>query len=106
MEKQETAKKDWLVLKLDQPVEYQGTTITEIDLTSIREMTGRDLNMIYDLYMAQGGGGIAMQEGTLLFAQVIASRASGHPLEAIMMLKAKDSVYLKNRVYRFFFLSE
>ena len=26
MEKQETAKKDWLVLKLDQPVEYQGTT--------------------------------------------------------------------------------
>ena len=59
--------------------------------------------MIYDLYMAQGGGGIAMQESTLLFAQVIASRASGHPLEAIMMLKAKDSVYLKNRVYRFSF---
>ena len=47
MEKQETAKKDWLVLKLDQPVEYQGTTITEIDLTSIREMTGRGSE--YDL---------------------------------------------------------
>ena len=69
-------------------------------------MTGRDLNMVYDLYMAQGGGGVAMQESTLLFAQVVASRVCGYPIEAIMELKAKDSVYLKNRVYRFFFLSE
>ena len=47
-----------------------------------------------------------MQEGTLLFAQIVASRVSGYPVEAIMDLKAKDSAYLKNRVYRFFYLTE
>ncbi|MSS36606.1 phage tail assembly protein [Clostridium porci] len=100
------SKKDWLILNLKTPVEYQGMKITQLDMTGLRNMTGRDLNMVYDLYMAQGGGGVAMQESTLLFAQVVASRVCGYPIEAIMELKAKDSVYLKNRVYRFFFLSE
>ena len=58
-------------------------------------MTGRDLNEIYDLYAALGGDRPVMQEGTLLFAQIVASRASGYPVEAIMDLKAKDSAYLK-----------
>lgn len=106
IKEQETEKKDWLVLELDKPVEYQGMIITQLDMTGIRDMTGRDLNTIYDLYSTQGGGGISLQESTLLFAQVTASRVCGYPLEAIMELKAKDSVYLKNRVYRFFFLSE
>lgn len=100
------SKKDWLILNLKTPVEYQGMKITQLDMTGLRNMTGRDLNMVYDLYMAQGGGGVAMQESTLLFAQVVASRVCGYPIEAIMELNAKDSVYLKNRVYRFFFLSE
>lgn len=99
-------KKDWLILDLKTPVEYQGMKITQIDMTGLRDMTGRELNVIYDLYASQGGSGFALQESTLLFAQVVASRVCGYPLEAIMELKAKDSVYLKNRVYRFFFLSE
>lgn len=100
------AKEDWLVLELKTPIEYQGTKIDRIDMSGLRDMTGRDLNTIYDLYESQGGGGIALQESTLLFAQVAASRVCGYPLEAIMELKAKDSVYLKNRVYRFFFVLE
>lgn len=99
-------REDWLVLTLETPISYQGMMIRKIDLSGVREMTGRDLNMVYDLYMAQGGSGLAMQESTLLFAQILASRASGHPLEAIQELRAKDSVYLKNRVYRFFYLTE
>lgn len=98
-------KQNWLVLKLDFPIEYQGTEIKEIDLSKVKEMTGEDLNVIYDLYESLGGGGNIMQECTLRFAQVIASRATGYPLEVILKLKAKDSVALKGRLYRFFFLS-
>ena len=58
--------------------------------------------MVYNLYETQGGEGLVMQEGKLLFAQIIASRITGYPLEAIYKIKAKDSVTLKNRVYRFF----
>lgn len=99
------AKEDWLILKLQEPVEYQTMEISTLDLTGIRDMTGSDLNIVYDLYASLGGDGYIMQESTLLFAQVIASRATGYPVEAIMALKAKDSILLKNRVYRFFFLS-
>lgn len=107
MEKSKTpVKKDWLVINLKEPVEYQGMSVSKVDLTGIREMTGRDLNVVYDLYGSMGGGGIVMQESTLLFAQIIASRACGYPIEALMELKAKDSMVLKNRVYRFFFLQE
>ena len=105
-EKKTAVKKDYLVLNLQKPIEYGGTYISQLDLTGLREMTGRELNVIYDLYASQGGGGVALQESTLLFAQVVASRVCGYPLEAIMEPKAKDSVYLKNRVYRFFYLLE
>lgn len=104
-EKMKEEKKDWLILDLERPVDYQGMHITQLDMTPLREMTGRDLNVIYDLYTAQGGTGISLQESTLLFAQIAASRACGYPLEAVQELKAKDSVHLKSRVYRFFFLS-
>lgn len=98
--------KDYLILDLNTPVDYQGMHITRLDMTRLRDMTGRELNTIYSLYSAQGGNEIALQESTLLFAQVIASRVCKIPLEAVMELKAKDSVYLKNRVYRFFLMSE
>lgn len=99
-------KKDWMVLDLNVPIDYQGMHITQIDLSGLRDMSGRELNVIYDLYSAQGGGAFSLQESTLLFAQIVASRVCGYPLEAVMLLKAKDSMYLKNRVYRFFFLPE
>ena len=75
-----------------------------MDLSKLEELTGRDMNQIYDLYSANGGSGISMQESTLLFAQLIANRVTGYPLELIEMFSARDSFRLKNRVYRFFFL--
>lgn len=103
-EKTQTEKKDRLILELKTPVEYKGTKITQLDLRGLREMKGGELNTVYDLYSAQGGSDLVMQEATLLFAQILASRVSGYQLEAIMEIKARDSVLLKNRVYGFFFL--
>lgn len=97
-------KKDWLILELSDPVEYQATQITTLDMSGLRDMTGGDLNVVYDLYENMGGTGTIMQESTLLFAQIVASRVTGHPIEAIRKIKARDSVAMKGRVYRFFFL--
>ncbi len=96
--------REWLKLKLKTPVEYQGIKVDQLDLSDMETLTGRDLNAIYDLYANMGGSGIIMQEATLLFAQLIASKVTGFPLELFYALKAGDSVKLKNRVYRFFFL--
>lgn len=99
-------KKDFLVLDLKEPIEYQGMKIEQLDMRKLREMTGREMNVLYNLYESTGGTGSVFQEGTLLFAQVAASRVCGLPLEAVMELKARDSVYLKTRVYRFFYATE
>lgn len=99
-------KKEFLKMQLISPVEWQGQTIKELDLTKLREMTGAELNVIYDLYEAQNADGAIMPEGKLRFAQIIASRVTGYPLEAIEQIKAKDSMILKGRIYRFFFLAE
>lgn len=109
-EKKETGakdkkKNDWLIFELKDPTEYQGQPITTLDLTKLRNMNGGELNVVYDLYNNMGGTGTIMQESTLLFAQVIASRVTGYPLEAINKISARDSVTLKGRIYRFFFLS-
>lgn len=104
-EQKKEQKTDFLKLELSDPVEWQGHEVRELDLSKLREMTGAELNIVYDLYETQGGDGIIMQEGKLRFAQVIASRVTGYPLEMIQQIKAKDSVALKNRVYRFFFLT-
>lgn len=97
-------KQEWMKIKLKTPVEYQGIQVENLDLTGMEMLTGRDLNAVYDLYANMGGSGIIMQEATLLFAQLIASRVTGFPLELFYAMRAGDSVKLKNRVYRFFFL--
>ncbi len=48
-EEKSVEKKDYLVLELSVPVEHEGVTITRLNLSKLREMTGRDLNEIYDL---------------------------------------------------------
>lgn len=103
-EKETSGKQEWLKFKLKEPVEYQGIHVESLDLSDMDSLTGKDLNSVYDLYANMGGSGIIMQEATLLFAQIIASRVTGFPLELFYVLKAGDSVKLKNRVYRFFFL--
>ncbi len=96
--------RNWMKFKLSKPVEYQGVKAEEVDLSGLDELTGRDMNQLYDLYTANGGGGISMQETTLLFAQLITNRVTGYPLELIESFGARDSMRLKNRVYRFFYL--
>mgnify|MGYP000211758253 CR=1 FL=1 len=51
-------KNDFLKLKLTIPVEWQGQEIRELDLSKLREMTGEELNVVYNLYETQGGEGL------------------------------------------------
>lgn len=102
--KEGTALEDWLKFKLDRPVKYQQLYVEALDLSAIKELNGNDMNVIYDLYSSMGGTGTVMQESTLRFAQIAASRVTGYPLELFGELSAKDTVKLKNRMYRFFYL--
>ena len=93
----------WLKFKLDGPLEFNGLTAEEMDLTGLLDMTLDDMNGLYDTYAALGGAGMVMQESTLRFAQLTAASVTGFPIEMIGRLKAKDAIKLKNRIYRFFY---
>lgn len=104
-EKAEDKKDSWKVIKLKKPVTHMGMQIESLDLTGLDDMTLDDMARIYNIYDEMGGAGTVMQESTLLFAKLTAQHLTGIPLEVLGNLSARDAVVLKNRVYRFFYMS-
>lgn len=95
---------DWLVFELNMPIDYQGHAMDKINLTKLKDMKLRDMNAIYESYIAMGGVASAMQESTLLFARLTAAWALDCTLEMLDEMGARDVIRLKNRIYRFFYL--
>ncbi len=100
----EAKKDDYLIVPLEKPVEFEKTTIKQLDLTKLRDMTLDELSEIYDVYSALGEKEGVMQEFSIKFVKLLAQHVTGYPLEAIGKVSAKDAVRLKARVYRFFYL--
>lgn len=102
----EIKKADWLIFKLEKPVDYQQIHLETLDLSNLRNLNLDDMMEIYTIHAALGGEGTVMQEASLLFAKISAHKVTGLPLELFGQLSAKDAVKLKNRMYRFFYLEE
>lgn len=113
-EKQETAvqeeaapkrKNDWKVIRLSKAVMHMGNPVRELDLTGLDSLTLDDMTELYNLYEELGGTGTIMQESSLLFAKLVMQRLTGLTMETLGQIPAKDAVKLKNRLYRFFYMS-
>lgn len=104
-EQAENKKDNWKVIKLKKTVSHMGMQIECLDLTGLDDMTLDDMERIYSIYDEMGGTGAVMQESTLLFAKLTAQHLTGLPLEVLGNLSARDAIVLKNRVYRFFYMS-
>ena len=112
-EKAPDKKESWKIIKLRKPVSHMGMQIESLDLTGLDDMTLDDMARIYSIYDEMGGTSHGkmdidpevMQEVTLLFAKLTAQHLTGLPLEVLGNLSARDAIVLKNRVYRFFYMS-
>lgn len=104
-EKAPDKKESWKIIRLKKPVSHMGMQIESLDLTGLDDMTLDDMARIYSIYDEMGGTGTVMQESTLLFAKLTAQHLTGLPLEVLGNLSARDAIVLKNRVYRFFYMS-
>lgn len=98
-------KNDWKVFRLSKPVMHMGNPVRELDLTGLDSLTLDDMTELYNLYEGMGGTGTIMQESSLLFAKLTVQRMTGLTLETLGQISAKDAVKLKNRLYRFFYMS-
>ncbi len=93
---------DEKTLKLSKTYNFEGQSITEVDLSNLENMTAEDMISAQKILTANGSVSI-MPENSLEFALIIASRATGHPVEFFRGLNMRDSMKLKNRVTVFIF---
>lgn len=97
---------DFLVYPLEKEVVFEGNKIETIDLTSLREMTLDELAEIYDAYEVLGGSDTIAMGVPLRFLKLVIQNVTGISLEALGRLSARDTLRLRARVYRFFYLSK
>ena len=90
------------ILKLSKTYNFEGGTISELDLSSLEDMTAEDMIAAQKILTANGSISV-MPENSLEFALIIASRDTGHPVEFFRTLTMRDSMKLKNRVSGFIF---
>lgn len=90
------------VLVFSRPYEFEGRTITQVDLDGLNDVTTGDL-IAASNYITRKGVIAPMPEMTFEFAAFIMARATALPIEFYMGLKAKDAIKMKNRATAFFY---
>ena len=94
-----------MVIKLVNPYEFEGTTYTEIDLTSLENIKGKDMIAIQKEVDKAGGFSIIPEMSTQ-YALLAAARMTGLPIEFFENLDARAVLVVKNRVIGFFYKGE
>ena len=89
-------------IKLTKPFQFEGETYTEIDLSALEDLNTSQL-VEAEKRFTRGGGISAIKEFDTDYACIIASIATGKPVEFFLALPARDGVALKNKVGSFFY---
>lgn len=74
-----------ITVKFEKPYKFEGKEYTEIDLSGIEKMTIADLVEIQRALMGEAASSYVM-ETTASFAQVMATKASGKPVELFKLM--------------------
>lgn len=93
-----------LVLKFKKPYSFDGKQYTEVDLSGLEDATAKDLEAVGRIMEKQGKGmNPATMEMTMGYAQLLANRITGLPLEFFKNLPAKEAMALKTTVVGFLY---
>ena len=88
---------DLYKVKFSKPYTFEDETYEGIDLSGCEELTGNDAAKAEKI-MAARGENTMFPEASSSYAFIIASLATGKPVEFFMGLPLKDSTKVKNRV--------
>ncbi|MCI5882907.1 MAG: phage tail assembly protein [Clostridiales bacterium] len=93
-----------LKVKFRKPFNFEGKEYTEVDLSGLEKLTGRDMEEIEKTLSRENldtiNGELTLR-GTMLYA----SRATGRPIEFFQALPAVDCRRIKNTVINFFMMA-
>lgn len=98
---------DPLVIPLSKPVKFEEKEYSEINLRKLNDWTCGDVVKVTKEYNRVTGGSDSpmdaiLPEANLEYAEFVAARASGLPLEFFQALPARESGKLRTAVISFF----
>jgi hypothetical protein len=84
------------------PVTWEGSTYTEVDLSSLENLKASDMIQVQRT-MEKSGSVSVLPELSLEYALLFAAKATKIPVEFFQSLPPKEAIKVKNRVTSFFF---
>jgi len=93
------------VLKLSKTYNFEGEEISTVDLSGLDNVSANQMIQAQKM-ITRSGNTTALLETNIEYLLILASFASGRPIEFFKKLNAKDVVKVKNRVTGFFFSEE
>ena len=93
------------VLKLSKTYHFEGEEISTVDLSGLDNVSANQMIQAQKM-ITRSGNTTALLETNIEYLLILASFASGRPIEFFKKLNAKDVVKVKNRVTGFFFSEE
>lgn len=100
-EKMKEEGKDLYIIKLKNPVKFEGKTYDRIDLSGLEDIRAADMIAINK--RLSGMGNDTFQENTLEYALYLAAEAASLPVEFFMQLKGNVAMRVKSCVMLFLF---
>lgn len=93
------------IVKLTKTYQFEGETISEIDMSGLENLTANDMIKANKVLQAAGTVTV-MPEANLEYALIVAASATGRPVEFFRGLVPRDAMKIKNAVTSFFFGEE
>lgn len=90
------------LVKFSKPYYFEGKEYTQVDLSGLETLTAKDM-VDAENWLTKHGTVSALPEMSMQYANYIAARASGQPIEFFEKLSPKNAIKVKNRVTNFFY---
>ena len=102
---EEQAELEERVLRLSKTYHFEGEEVSTVDLRGLDDVTAGQMIQAQKM-ITKSGNTTALLETNIEYLLILASFASGRPIEFFKQLNAKDVVKVKNRITGFFFAEE
>lgn len=93
-------------VKFAKPYVFEGESVSELDLTGMNDLKGRDLQTIYKKFVQKTGLHISNPGLTPEYAFEVASLVSGKPIEFFYQMPIKESAKVQNTIVNFLYAGE
>lgn len=100
--KKENIQEEPYKVKFSKSYSFEGKDYTEIDLSDIKNLTGKDLTAAEQIF-ASSGNMAPITEMSIGYACIIAHKATNKPKEFFENLPANEAIKVKNVVMGFFY---